>query len=77
VQAQADADAAANVATEARKTADQLKAALTDASTDEEVAATNTAEQNAVEAETIAAELKANAGVGDGGSGTETNQPAA
>jgi hypothetical protein len=63
-QAQADADAAESVAMTARKTADELKAALSEDSTKNEIAAADTAEQNAVEAEKIAAELEANAGVG-------------
>ena len=58
---QLKASEAATVASEARTNADGLKAALTDASTDEEKALAESAEQAAVDAEAVAAEAKAQA----------------
>lgn len=58
---QAEAETTATTATDARAKADELKAALTDDSTDEQKAEAETAEKAAVDAEAAAEEAKAKA----------------
>jgi len=66
-----------DTATQARAKADELKAALTDASTDEEKAAAEQADQDATTAESAFAEAKAKADAEAGGAQGGDAQPKA